>query len=105
MSKELDFKDVRDIVADALKDELRDVVEGAAEDIRHFAFDVALALVTARGRAGTERDVEYLRAQLRALAAINRVRVVDAQWEIFEKVTNVAQSVALGLLGKLGGLI
>ena len=105
MSNDIDLKAIRDDLAESLVTTLKGVVEGADEDVQLFAVDVASALVTSRARPGSEVEMQHLNAQLRALAAINKIRLVDAQWEVFGKVTTVARGILAGLLGNLGGLI
>ena len=80
-----DWSGLADEVRAALAEALAGLLDGAAEDVRRYVAAIAGDLVRA---AATDRPdlVDELRAQLRLIGEINRVRAANAGWEAVEAV-------------------
>lgn len=95
----------RDLIIPGLTKGLRDVIEGAAEDLQTYAAAIAddLALAASEGREDLTGE---LFAQARTVAEINRLRIQDHAWDAFRAVLRgvVAVTAAALSAGLLSGL-
>lgn len=91
------WTDLRDQLGSALADSFKGLVEGAAADIQAYANAIASDLVLAAS-TGDERGARHLRAQLKVLAGIHRLRLAEGRDDIIWTVINTAlKAVQIGL--------
>jgi len=83
--------------------EIAGVVDGAADDVVTFAQQVALDATRAIQLGRPELGAEVL-AQLRALAELNRLRLVGAQWAVVDRLVGVLVRVGIAALGSVSGI-
>lgn len=102
--EDLDWKGYGDAALNLLKDGVGDLLEGAAEDIEMFLGDIARDMVVANA-SGRKMELQHLEAQIRILAAINKVRAAESFNQTLMGIIGVGQDLVLGLLGgiNLGG--
>lgn len=77
---------------------LRPVVEGAYDDLKLFGFAIARDMVFAI-QTGSDVWQSEIRAQVRAIAEITRIRLNEAQWNTAERVLGLVFRTAVGALG------
>lgn len=77
--------------------EARDLLQGAAEDMHRFAVQISADMIRAQTLPPIARDhfLRELRAQLRAVAEINRIRAEAAGWRTFERIVVAVSAVLL----------
>ena len=81
-----------------------DVLDGAKEDLRRFGRDMAKDAASAALLADESERFECLReirAQTKALIELNRLRVVNEQWELAEKLVTLAAK-GIVMAGQVG---
>lgn len=94
----LDLDRLKNDVAEALSDGIQDLVEGAKDDVKRFAQEIAKDLLDAK-LAGDHEGVEQLLDQLLVLAEINRVRAENHVWVVVRRIAKVAiQAAVAGVL-------
>lgn len=87
----LDLDQLRDNMADVLADGLRDLIEGAEEDVRSFVSEIARDMILARiSDSDRGSTLEQLQNQLKIVAEINRVRVENHTWIVVTRIIQVA---------------
>ena len=89
---------LKDDVTGILEEQAQSLLQGAAGDVKNYVVAIATDMTRALMLPTQERRealLRELRAQLRALAEINRIRAEQAAWETFERVVSVAAGVAL----------
>lgn len=94
----IDWNVVTNTLADHLRGQVVDVLDGAAEDIEQFVNDISIDMTRAV-RLGKSELQDELKAQLLVIAEINRVRVRNAANATLEGILNVTLSVVSPLLG------
>lgn len=101
----IDFGAIRTELGEVLSEALSDVVEGAAGDLKTFGADIATDMVASIA-AGNTAMTNELKAQIRVLGAINKIRASNAAWGILDAVTSIAmRTVQIGLSGLTGGIV
>lgn len=97
-----------DELALTIRTNLSDVIDGAADDVQRFAQSIARDTLMALQEPNVERRtamLEELRAQVRGLAELNRIRVNAAAWDTVNRILTVATTVAVNVLTRAATLI
>ena len=96
-STRIDWRVVTENLTGSLRNNLVGVVEGAAEDIEEYVNDIAIDMTRVLKAGKSELDSE-LRAQLRLVAELNRIRIANAQSAIFDQIITAALGFVSSLL-------
>ena len=90
-------------LSDSLRIGLHNLLEGAQEDIREFALDISRM----GAKVATEPDpqvrqqlLKSLRSQVKMLAELNRIRVVNESYATVERIIVTATAVMANVLVK-----
>lgn len=99
MSKET----IRGAIIPGLTAGLRDVLEGAAQDLQTYVAAISDDLAVVVERQDAKALSDELVQQLRAVAELQRLRVTDAGWTAFRAVIRTV--VATGIAALSGGIL
>lgn len=97
----LDFDQLGKEVGDLIVASVKDVVDGAADDIVAFGHGIATNTITVlQMPEGPDKAalLAELGAQAKLLAEQNRIRVNNESWKVVESIVNTATSVAVVVL-------
>lgn len=94
----LDEEKLKEDLLNILREAVENLIEGAQEDFENYLRDITAELVVAI-RSGDKKMTDELKAQVKALGEINRLRAVNGQWQAVEQVFTVA----MGVLGQIVG--
>lgn len=78
-------------------DELKEVLQGATEDVKRFGMKIG-SIAAAAALTGDEKLMAQAKDQIKVLAEVSRIRLKQAEWSFVEKLfTVVVRSTAVGL--------
>jgi len=97
---DFDWSELQKQLETALRDSVRDVLEGTEADLRLWGQKLATDMVDVL-RSGDEALRRELVEQVKALAEIQRLRLVGVQWQMIEKIVATALNVAGQLLSRV----
>ena len=88
---------LKDDVTGILEEQARDLLSGAAGDVKNYVVAIATDMTRALALPSERREalLRELRAQLRLLGEINRIRAEQQAWETFERIVTVVGQTAL----------
>lgn len=101
MADSVNWNLLRDQLGAQLAEGLHGLVEGAAGDLQTFANQIAAEMVLALS-TGDDGSVRELKAQLRVMAEVNRVRFAKAQEGMALKLISAVIGAAVGGLVSAG---
>lgn len=95
------WSQLRDQLGATLADSLQGLLDGAAADLQAYGNAVASDMVLAMS-TGDEREMRHLRAQLKVLAGVHRLRLAQERDDLVWAVVNTAMQAALAGLSAAG---
>lgn len=100
----IDWKALGKDLTSVIGSELPSLLEGASEDLQKYGAEIVPSLARSIAE-GKENVTIELRAQLRGLAEVHRIRANDVAWATLEQILTVAMRTAKALIGAATGSV
>lgn len=97
------LEEIQELVGEELRKVVAELVQGAAGDVREFAFGIGRNMLTIQQEpdaAKREALTAELKSQLKGLAELNRLRINNASWAMFERFFTFTANLIDTLLAK-----